>query len=206
MLFYALYLRLLKLPLANPILPEGLVNRAARKGFRRVEYPGRQLRHGCVGLGFARQNALPLAPRHRAVIGVYAALVAAHTRPAQVHSLVFRGQQHREFAHGHVIFEAEAVVGVHDAAPLGQTGHFFKQRVVAPDIRERAFLHEFGDGHDLVSVPVQDFQLQRQAPRDGSTAGHIVAVLLEDNLPAEKVGVLFERGAHGFRHGGDFGL
>ena len=105
-----------------------------------------------------------------------------------------------------MVFEAEAVVGVHDAAPLGQTRHFLKERVVAPDIRERTLLHQFGDGHNLIAVLVQNLQLQGQAPRDGRTAGHIVAVLLEDNLSAEELGVLFERGAHGFRHGGDFGL
>ena len=160
-----------------------------------AKYDVRQLCDNVLGLGARIDETVFAAVGHCAVVGAGLAGLSQLGDTAG-EGLVARREQHREFADGHFIVEAQLVVREDDGSRLCKRDELFKQRIVAPDIRKRALLHQLAHADNAVAVLLKKRELLAQRERDRRALGHVVAVLLEDDLSAEEVWVLFERLAH----------
>ena len=72
---------------------------------------------------------------------------------------------------------------------------------LGPRVPEGGALQELRNRDDLVAVVAEQLQLLAQTVGNRGAAGHVVAVLLEDDLSPEEIGILQENPLHGLPGG-----
>ena len=126
-----------------------------------VEHGVRQSCDGVLGLGARVDETVFAAVGHCAVVRAGLAGLS-QLGDAAGDGLVARREQHRELADGHFIVEAQLVVREDDGSRLCKRDELFKQRIVAPDIRKRALLHQLAHADNAVAVLLKKRELLAQ--------------------------------------------
>ena len=131
------------------------------------------------------------APVEGAAVGVGEVLVPLpELADAGAHGGVPGGQEHSQLPPGHGLVQAQGVVAVDDGVGALQLFQVVEVRVVRSHVGEGGELQQVLDGDHPVAGFLQELQVLAQAVGHGGAQGHVVAVLLEDDLPAEEVLVL----------------
>ena len=103
--------------------------------------------------------------------------------------------------------------GPETVVPEGRAPAVFQQNtgrrrppVTLGNVPEGGTLQQLRHGDHLIAMLGQQFQLLAQTVGHRRTAGHVVAVFLEDDLTAEVVGIFRQLLGYGLPHGFHFGL